>query len=102
MCSTGKLPAVTHASPYPCYRSRYVVNCAGMWARQLGAKSGVVVPNQAAEHYYLITDAMTDVDPSWPVRPSVRSLLPATNTTIITTIPPPPPAQLQPPITAAV
>src|SRR3954447_2353764 len=34
----------------------YVVNCAGMWARQLGAKSGVTIPLQAAEHYYLITD----------------------------------------------
>jgi glycine cleavage system aminomethyltransferase T/glycine/D-amino acid oxidase-like deaminating enzyme len=44
-----------------------VVNCAGMWARQLAEQNGVVVPNQAAEHYYLITDAMPDVDPSWPV-----------------------------------
>ena len=26
-----------------------VVNCAGMWARQLAEKSGVTVPNQAAE-----------------------------------------------------
>lgn len=45
----------------------YVVNCAGMWARQLGQKSGVNIPNQAAEHYYLITDKMPDVDPNWPV-----------------------------------
>jgi glycine cleavage system aminomethyltransferase T/glycine/D-amino acid oxidase-like deaminating enzyme len=44
-----------------------VVNCAGMWARQLAEQNGVIVPNQAAEHYYLITDAMADVDPSWPV-----------------------------------
>ena len=44
-----------------------VVNCAGMWARQLAEQNGVVVPNQAAEHYYLITDAMPDVNPSWPV-----------------------------------
>ena len=44
-----------------------VVNCAGMWARQLGQKSGVNIPNQAAEHYYLITDRMPDVDPNWPV-----------------------------------
>jgi glycine/D-amino acid oxidase-like deaminating enzyme len=28
-----------------------VVNCAGMWARQSGEMAGVVVPNQAAEHY---------------------------------------------------
>jgi 4-methylaminobutanoate oxidase (formaldehyde-forming) len=44
-----------------------VVNCAGMWARQLGEMSGVSVPNQAAEHYYLLTEPMDDVDPSWPV-----------------------------------
>ena len=38
-----------------------------MWARQFAEKAGVVVPLQAAEHYYLITDPMPDVDPSWPV-----------------------------------
>lgn len=47
--------------------SDYVINCAGMWARQLGEMNNVVIPNQAAEHYYLITDAMKEVDPSWPV-----------------------------------
>ena len=36
----------------------YVVNCAGMWARQLGEMSGVTIPLQAAEHYYLITEQM--------------------------------------------
>ena len=39
-----------------------VVNAAGMWARQLGALSGVCVPLQAAEHYYLITDAVPRMD----------------------------------------
>ena len=47
--------------------AEYVVNCAGMWARQLGEASGVVIPNQAAEHYYLLTDALPEVDPKWPV-----------------------------------
>jgi heterotetrameric sarcosine oxidase gamma subunit len=45
----------------------YVVNAAGMWARQLGALSGVTIPLQAAEHYYLITEHMAGLDPSWPV-----------------------------------
>ena len=45
----------------------YVVNCAGMWARQLGERSGVNIPLQAAEHYYLITEPMEGIDPSWPV-----------------------------------
>ena len=44
-----------------------VVNCAGMWARQFGEMCGVNIPNQAAEHYYLITDAIDKLDPSWPI-----------------------------------
>ncbi len=44
-----------------------VVNCAGMWARELGEKSGVNIPLQAAEHYYLITEKIPDIDKSWPV-----------------------------------
>ena len=44
-----------------------VVNAAGMWARQLAGQSGIHLPLQAAEHYYLITDKMEGVNPSWPV-----------------------------------
>src|SRR5262245_37366670 len=44
-----------------------VVNCAGMWARQLGERAGVNIPLQAAEHYYLITEPIDGVDPAWPV-----------------------------------
>ena len=36
----------------------YVVNAGGMWARQIGALAGVSVPLQAAEHYYMITEAV--------------------------------------------
>lgn len=43
-----------------------VVNCAGMWARQLGERSGVTIPLQAAEHYYLITDKIPGIG-DWPV-----------------------------------
>jgi len=48
-------------------RSDYVVNCAGMWARQLGVRSGVAIPNQAAEHYYLLTEPIRDLPPNMPV-----------------------------------
>jgi glycine cleavage system aminomethyltransferase T/glycine/D-amino acid oxidase-like deaminating enzyme len=48
-------------------QAEVVVNCAGMWARQLGEVSGVNIPNQAAEHYYLITEAMEDMPPNMPV-----------------------------------
>jgi glycine cleavage system aminomethyltransferase T/glycine/D-amino acid oxidase-like deaminating enzyme len=47
--------------------AEYVVNCAGMWARQLGAKAGVNIPLQSAEHYYLITDRIPELSSSWPV-----------------------------------
>ncbi len=44
-----------------------VVNCAGMWARQLGEANGVALPLQAAEHYYLITGEIDGVHPGLPV-----------------------------------
>jgi 4-methylaminobutanoate oxidase (formaldehyde-forming) len=44
-----------------------VVNCAGMWARQLGAQNGIAIPNQAAEHYYLITERIPELRGDWPV-----------------------------------
>jgi glycine cleavage system aminomethyltransferase T/glycine/D-amino acid oxidase-like deaminating enzyme len=47
--------------------AEYVVNCAGMWARQLGEQAGVSVPLQAAEHYYLITEPIDGVSGDLPV-----------------------------------
>ncbi|WP_395450979.1 FAD-dependent oxidoreductase [Aminobacter sp. UC22_36] len=35
-----------------------VVNCAGMWARELGARNGVTIPLHACEHFYLVTEAI--------------------------------------------
>ena len=48
-------------------QTEYVVNCAGMWARQLGERDGVCIPNQAAEHYYLITAPIEGLPPDMPV-----------------------------------
>jgi 4-methylaminobutanoate oxidase (formaldehyde-forming) len=47
--------------------AEFVVNAAGMWARQVGALAGVSVPLQAAEHYYLITDTVEWASPDLPV-----------------------------------
>ncbi len=33
-----------------------VVNCAGMWARDLGAMSASALPLHACEHFYLVTE----------------------------------------------
>lgn len=35
-----------------------VINCAGMWARDLAGTSGVTVPLHACEHFYLVTEAI--------------------------------------------
>ena len=61
----GRVTGVNTANGH--IAAEYVVNCAGMWARQFAEAAGVVVPNQAAEHYYLITDTIEGVDPNWPV-----------------------------------
>ncbi|KAL7577045.1 hypothetical protein ACA910_006787 [Epithemia clementina (nom. ined.)] len=50
-------------------KTNKVVNCTGMWARQFGNACGVFnLPNQAAEHYYMITEPIPEMDlSSWPV-----------------------------------
>ncbi len=44
-----------------------VVNCGGMWARELGQKNGVGVPLHACEHYYLVTEPIPDLPSDLPV-----------------------------------
>jgi 4-methylaminobutanoate oxidase (formaldehyde-forming) len=36
--------------------AEYVVNCAGMWGREVGGLAGVPHPLQALAHYYVVTD----------------------------------------------
>ena len=38
-----------------------VVNCGGMWARDLAARSGVTLPLHACEHFYIVTEAIEDL-----------------------------------------
>jgi len=44
-----------------------VVLCAGMWSRELARDVGVVVPQHACEHFYLITEPFEGVEPNLPV-----------------------------------
>lgn len=44
-----------------------VVNCAGMWARDVGAMAGVPLPLQACEHFYIVTEADPAVPRDLPV-----------------------------------
>ena len=48
-------------------RADVVVNCAGMWARELGDSVGVTVPLHAAEHFYIVTEAVEGISPNMPV-----------------------------------
>ena len=47
--------------------AEYVVNCAGMWAREVGAMAGVAVPLQAIEHAYLISEPIEGVSSDLPI-----------------------------------
>ena len=44
-----------------------VVNCAGMWAREVGRLAGVNVPLHAAEHFYIVTEPLAGVRRDLPV-----------------------------------
>ncbi len=55
------------ATPFGDIATEVVVNCAGLWARELAARNGVALSNQAAEHYYLITEPIKDLPPNMPV-----------------------------------
>ncbi len=44
-----------------------VVNCAGQWAKQVGAMAGVNVPLHSAEHFYVVTEDIEGVHPDLPI-----------------------------------
>lgn len=44
-----------------------VVDCAGMWAAELAARHGAVLPLHAAEHFYAVTEAIDGMTPDLPV-----------------------------------
>ena len=54
-----------------------VVNCAGQWAKQVGALGGVTVPLHSAEHFYVVTDQIDGVHrgPAGAARPRRLHLL---------------------------
>ena len=44
-----------------------IVNCGGMWGRDLAQANGVTLPLHACEHFYLITEPVAGLDPMTPV-----------------------------------
>lgn len=43
-----------------------VVNCAGMWAREIGLKCGVTIPLHAADHAYFVTEPVPGASDDMP------------------------------------
>jgi glycine cleavage system T protein len=56
----GRVTGVTWAQgeEHGTIETDVVINCAGMWARDLAGTSGVTVPLHACEHFYLVTEAI--------------------------------------------
>ena len=48
-------------------KADYVVNCGGMWAREIGAMAGVAVPLHACEHFYIVTEQIEGLQRNLPV-----------------------------------
>lgn len=44
-----------------------VVNCAGQWAKAIGALCGVTVPLHSAEHFYVVTEQIAGVHRDYPI-----------------------------------
>lgn len=47
-------------------RCETLVNCAGLWARDLGARDGVALPLYPVEHFYMLTEPLAGVYPEMP------------------------------------
>ena len=45
----------------------FVVNCGGLWGREIGRMAGVNVPLHACEHYYALTEKLDDLPSDLPV-----------------------------------
>ena len=43
-------------------QAQHVVNCAGLWAREVGHLVGIELPVLAMEHHYLITEDLPELD----------------------------------------
>ena len=47
--------------------AEYVVNCGGMWGREIGAAVGVNLPLHACEHFYIVTEPIAELSRDLPV-----------------------------------
>lgn len=55
---TGDWEVATPNGPIAC---EYVVNAAGLWAREVAAQAGITLPLMPVEHHYLVTESIPEV-----------------------------------------
>ncbi|MCX8500487.1 MAG: FAD-dependent oxidoreductase [Alphaproteobacteria bacterium] len=48
-------------------KAETVVLATGLWSRLLGRRHGLVIPNQACEHFYIVTEDFPGLSPDLPV-----------------------------------
>lgn len=65
LVESGRVSGVRTA--YGDVRARKVVICGGMWSRDFAAQFGVCLPLHAAEHFYIVTEAIPDLPRNLPV-----------------------------------
>ena len=69
-CKDGRVTGITwqgEAGERGAIAAEAVVNCAGMWGREIGKLAGVDVPLHACEHFYIVTEAIPDLPRDLPV-----------------------------------
>ncbi|GAA4066487.1 FAD-dependent oxidoreductase [Nonomuraea soli] len=64
---TGIEPGYTVVTDQGTIEAEVVVNCAGQWAKAVGAMAGVNVPLHSAEHFYVVTERIEGVRPDYPI-----------------------------------
>jgi dimethylglycine dehydrogenase len=48
-------------TPRGVINAEHIVNCGGLWAREVGHMQGINIPVQPMEHHYLITEAIPEI-----------------------------------------
>jgi dimethylglycine dehydrogenase len=57
--ASGEWEVDTPQGPIRC---EYIVNAAGLWAREVAAQAGIVLPLMPVEHHYLVTESIPEIE----------------------------------------
>ena len=57
--TSGEWEVDTPQGPIRC---EYIVNAAGLWAREVAAQAGITLPLMPVEHHYLVTDNIPEIE----------------------------------------